>query len=231
MKRSAGIRTLPPVVPPLRQSLGFTLLELVLVIAIVGLLSSLIVVRLGTFQRWQEEGFLRRFTETIQFLHHQAVVDGVFYRMDFDFEENPPVYKVGEIVAEEVNQSNLAAMSAAGADPGILSVELADFLVPSLGTFQNLIPPRSFPSLAKPIELPEGVEFSDVRTMRGVIAPGDPEKAYILFSPRGFSEFAVIHLALSHDRVRTILVNPFTGLTSIYKEYKDFEWSYGRTSK
>ena len=86
--------------------------------------------------------------------------------------------------------------------------------------------------------------FTDVRTMRGVINPPDsgmqnsrpddpnrPGMAYIRFSPRGFSEFSVIHLKLANEKDVTILVNPFTGEADIIRGYKDYEWTYGRNKK
>jgi hypothetical protein len=91
-----------------------------------------------------------------------------------------------------------------------------------------MIPPPLFPSLAKPVPFPEGVTLTDVRTMRGMKTEGTP---YVHFSPRGFSEFCVIHLRLQNGSELTILVNPFTGLTEIYREYKDFEWTYGHQKK
>ena len=113
-------------------------------------------------------------------------------------------------------------------DAGNLSLELAAFLSPSSGATQTMIPPPSFPSLAEPVTLPQGVEFDDIKTMRGKHLAGEGGLAAILFSPRGFSEFSVIHLLIGGEPV-TILVNPFTGLTETYYEYKEFEWTYGRS--
>ena len=85
------------------------------------------------------------------------------------------------------------------------------------------------------------MEFIDVKTMRGLVKlpqggeqastgndPNRPGLAYIRFSPRGFSEFAVIHLRTAAGKEITILINPFTGEAQIIREYKDFEWTYGK---
>lgn len=63
------------------NSSGFTLIELVLVIVIIGLVFGVVGLRGGSFDFWKEEGFIRRIAETLNFLHHQAVVDQAFYRM------------------------------------------------------------------------------------------------------------------------------------------------------
>lgn len=207
---------------------AFTLIELALVIMIVGVLVALLTVRSGNFSFWREEGFLRRLSETIVLLHHQAVTDQAFYLLKFDFRKNE--YSVNVMRPEEEEASD-ELLQQASQDAGNLSLELAAFLSPALGKTQTLIPPPSFPSLAEPVPLPPDVSFIDVRTMRGVQDPQQNEDAYILFSPRGFSEFAVIHLRFSQGNPITILINPFTGLTEIYRSYKDFEWTYGRNQK
>jgi hypothetical protein len=93
-----------------------------------------------------------------------------------------------------------------------------------------MAPPPDFPSLAEEQYFPPGTTLTDVRTLRGVQTPVDGE-AYILYSPRGFSEFSVIHLQLSNGEVVTILVNPWTGNPEIYRGYRDFEWTYGRNQQ
>ena len=209
------------------QQHGFTLIELVLVIVIIGLTFGIVGLRSGSFDFWRDEGFLRRISETVSFLHHQAIVDQSFYRLDFDFKRN--AYRVRVVRTEEHDDEQ--RLSEIAADAGNLSLELAAFLNPSIGRSQTLIAPPSLPSLAEEQALPDGMHVQDIRTMRGKFAPGQDESAYILFSPRGFSEFAVMHFKLSTDQPVTVLVNPFTGLTEIYREYKDFEWTYGSKKK
>jgi len=200
---------------------GFTLVELVLVIAIIGVTFTLVATRSGTFDLWKERDFERSFSETIVFLHHQAISDQSFYRLEIDFDQN--TWQIGVMKNEEENNENLADLAA---DAGNLSLELAAFLSPSVGQTQSMIPPPGFPSLADPKKIPPRILFDDVRTMRGLATRTEGGKAYIMFSPVGFSEFAVIHLRYPGDKITTILVNPFTGLTEIFNEYKDFQWKY-----
>ena len=201
---------------------AFTFIELIIVIALVAALFSLVGFKTGTFTFWREEGFVRRFSETIQFLHTQAISDQSFYEIEFDLKNNS--YTIG--VLQEGNGTNPELDSLAGS-VGNLSLELASILNPTLGENQSLVPPPSYPSLAKPQTLPPGMTFESIRTMRGIQEAGDG-KAYITFSPRGFSEFAVIHLKQSSGAPITFLVNPFTGLVEIYREFKDFEWTYSK---
>jgi len=206
-----------------RNQRAFTLIELVLVLLIMGIISGLVVVRTGTFSYWQDEGFIRKLSETITFLHHQAVADQAFYRLEFNLDESS--YTVGVLREDEVYDEHLTELSL---DAGNLSLELAAFLNPSVGSTQTLIPPPDFPSLAAPTFFPTGVNIENIRTVRGDLTDRQGGNAYIMFSPRGFSDFAVIHLRLSEGGEVTILVNPYTGNTNIYREHLDFDWSYGR---
>jgi prepilin-type N-terminal cleavage/methylation domain-containing protein len=225
------------------KTLGFTLLELVIVIAVIGAMYGIISFSPGSRIYWEREAFLRRINETITFLYHRAVADGVHYRMEFHMNESSECFeesgqyciKIGEIVAEEENTSNLGGLLNQSAGVGLLTLELAVRQNPSIGQYQMMVEPRNFPSLSKPIYLPFGASFIDVRTMRGLETPNQNQSTppYITFSPRGFSEFAVIHLAFAanddQEQQVTILVNPWTGIPETYREYKDFEWSYGRS--
>ncbi len=191
---------------------------------IIAVVTSLAIVRSGSLDFWKEENFIRRLSETMIFLHYQAVVDQAFYRVEFDLERQ--TYQVGLLKVEEdiEGDKKLAELS----DVGNVSLELSAYLNPSIGSVQTFIPPPSLPSLHEPVMVAGGSKIRDVRTMRGKVTDGKP---FILFSPRGFSEFSVVHLVQSTGRVVTILVNPFTGNTEIYREDKDFEWTYGRKKK
>ena len=202
---------------------AFTLIELVIVITIIGVMLTIFGFRTGTFGFWREEGFLRRLSETMVFLNRQAVVDGSFYRLEFDFEKSQ--YSVG--VMQEASGVTSASAGATAGALGNLSLELNEILSPALGSTQTLIPPPSLPSLAEPVPFPEGVILTRVKTARGTQDAKGDEKPYILFSPRGFSEFAVVHFTVSSGSPVTISINPFTGLAEVFREDKDFNWNYG----
>ena len=232
---------------------AFTIVEVAMVILVMGLAYAFLIPRLPNSQYWREEDMIRRLSETIIFLHRQAVNDGCFYKLEFSLDgklegcNSKSCYRVGEIIPEKVDyteseidktssfKTNLSekldSLYTMNTQGGFLTDELSDYKNPSLGDFQNVQEPENFPSLWKPTIFEEETYMQGIRTMRGVfeINDGASERPYIIFSPRGFSEFAVIHIQLSNENNKvTILVNPFTGLTDIYRgdSYKDFEWTY-----
>jgi prepilin-type N-terminal cleavage/methylation domain-containing protein len=122
---------------------GFTLMELVLVIVIIGLMLSVVVMRLGTFDMLKEQSAVRKLSELVVFLNNQAVMDQAFYRLEFDLEARS--YRVGVMRVEDSFSTNPS-----GVNLSPLKLELAAIQSPSLDGDTTMIPPPSFPSLANP---------------------------------------------------------------------------------
>lgn len=202
---------------------GFTLIELVLVITIIGLALGLVSVRFGGLDSWKEQTALRKLSETLVLLNNQAVMDQAFYRLEFDLDNNS--YRVGVMRPE-----SMVSSAGCGANLPPLELELAALLSPSVGAGSTMIPPPSIPSLAKPTALPPSMAIIDVVTPRGKHTRDDNEeqRPYLLFSPRGFSEFGVIHFGNSRKLKTTILSNPWTGLAEIFQGYKELTWTLGK---
>lgn len=209
---------------PFAAQKGFTLIELIVVVLLIAVMFGVVGFRSGTFAFWKEESFVRRLSETLVFLHHQAVTDQAFYRIEFDLAKNS--YRIGVMKAEaSIEDAEIIELAQ---DAGNLTLELAAMLNPSVSEEATMIPPPSFPSLAEPVPFPQGMSIEDVRTVRGLKKASEGGVAFIHFSPRGFSDFALIHLETSSGAPVTIGVNPFTGTSEVYREYVDFEAPYGR---
>lgn len=115
---------------------GFTLIELVMVVLIIGILFGLFYRGSSTVLYWRQQGALREIRELMQFLHYQAVADQAFYRLEFDLEKNS--YRVGALRPEYEEDDRLAEISQ---DAGRISLELAAYLNPVLGSTHTMIPP------------------------------------------------------------------------------------------
>jgi len=203
------------------RSRGFTLSELILVITIMGLMVGMVSVRLSDMNFWKEETALKKLSDLVVFLNNQAVMDQSFYRIEFDLENRQ--YRVGVVK----NESSIT-QNQAGVNLPPLQLELSAMLSPDMGDESTVIPPPSHPSLAEPTTFPGSMQYLDVLTPRGKVTTGDKrDNPFLIFSPRGTSEFGVIHLALGPGTPVTILVNPWTGMAEVYREYKEFEWTLG----
>lgn len=205
------------------SSRGFTLVELVIVIVLFAAIFALVPLSFGSFSYWRQESFIRKLTDTIQFLFHQSVADQVFYRIEFDLVRG--TYRVGAL---EPHTGLVVDLPTYDQGAGDLTLQLASFLNPSPGSISEMVSPAAFPSLAEPVALPDGATIEAVRNMSGQRTRERGETATLTFSPRGFSEFGVIHLKLIGGGVVTILVNPFTGIAEVHRAFKDFEWTFGR---
>ena len=198
----------------MRKDRGFTIIELVIVITIMGMMVSLFIGKLSSINYWKEEGTLKKLSSTVAYLNTMAVIDQKFYIMEFDINGNQ--YRVG--IVESNNRVDSKAP--------LMERELAAMISPYIGDSETIISPPDTPSLAEPIILPGEMKFTDIMTPRGKSYAGDnrENKPYLIFSPRGVSEFGVIHIMMGPEHPVTVLANPWTGLAEVYREYKEFEW-------
>ena len=91
---------------------------------------------------------------------------------------------------------------------------------------RSFSPAPNFPSLAEEKTAPDFLKIKDIVVFDTKYTPQDIESTQIIFSPKGFVDFSVIHLYNDRGKEYTLQVNPFTGITERYDEYKDFEWTF-----
>jgi hypothetical protein len=226
-----------------------TLVEVALVVILIGVLSTLAFGRIEYMVMAKQRGEIRRLLGTWEMLYNEALARGEAYHLIIDIEKNS-YYVRREITAKQsvVQQVDyLANLRTKGeqerrrdaAEKEILSEE-EEFaredarqgldletlfylsLYPDPEGRSRLAIPLQFPSLAKENVLAEGIVIRDIKTEDGLMDRG---KASIRFSPRGSSEFAVIHFVLEGEHVITALLNPWTGEAQVRDEDIDFEWT------
>jgi prepilin-type N-terminal cleavage/methylation domain-containing protein len=212
------------------SSSGFTLLELIIVVSIATLITVAFTTRFGIFERFQEDRFISEMINTLEFLHDEAKKSYTFYSFSFDLKNR--TWRAGQLNG---GNSNLPNPNSTQTNPllaqgvGTLTSELASFLNPPLGNPEQLSPPEGFPSLYEEHRLPGEARFSDIVTPRGMVTEESGYNPYIIFSPRGFTEFAVIHLKKSNGSDLTLLTNPFTGIVELHQGYQEFKWELDTT--
>lgn len=205
---------------------GFTLIELVIVITIVGLMLFIGLQSTSTVQYWRQQAAIREITESFRFLFQQAMADQSYYRIEFDLKTNS--YTIGVVRGEPEDDERFQDIAS---DAGRISLELTAFLNPSVGETHTIIPPPDYPSLGEPKQLPEGLIIEKIYTPQGWHSRPQSEKVYVHFAPRGFAEFTVLHLRQAKTRELTLVNNPFTGSITIQEGFRDYKWTYGRESK
>ena len=248
---------------------GFTLVELIVVILIIALMSGLAARRLGATLAWQKKAEVRKLINTWELLYQESLARGEAYRLIIDLTEDlsrPDQYFVRkEILPESDSIKQVDRLENLRLDSEkqrraekelneIPSIEeqiemeqnlekqnLQELFYKSLyidpfGDTQLTVP-TEFPSLQKPQDLKGGIRIRDVQTEFGTIGRG---QAFIRFSPRGGSDFAVIHVLMNADQIAeatkkaappeqiyTILLNPWTGKAIVTNREINYEWALG----
>jgi prepilin-type N-terminal cleavage/methylation domain-containing protein len=160
------------------QSKGFTLIELAVVIAILGVMIALVAPMLGELGEANLKRSARHLTGMIRFLHEESQAKKTEYRLRFDIQD-------GRYWAETFSQ-----------------------LSESTGEFQK----------TTSVIGGEGSLFGQT-TFRDIQAGSHPDDPYILFTPDGWVEHAIIHLRDGSDRDFSLLVKPLTANTELREGY------------
>jgi len=160
------------------QSKGFTLIELAVVVAILGVMIALVAPMLGELGEANLKRSARHLTGMVRFLHEESQAKKTVYRLRFDIQD-------GRYWSEALTQTTEKA-----------------------GEFRK----------ATSVIGGEG-SLSGQTTFRDIKAGSHPEEPYILFTPDGWVENAVIHLRDGSDRDFSLLVKPLTGNTELREGY------------
>lgn len=229
------------------NSAGITLIELLAVVALIGLIGSLIAIRGDSLTFWRQNAQMRAIANTLQLLHLQARTRGEGYQLIIDLDSNE-YFALREVPVEDENVKqvdylrnlrikseqkrrdeqkleNLPSIDQEFQEEdrrqgGALDSLFYDFLYSDPSTHTRLAVPLEFPKLAQRQQLKAGVTFRNVKTLSGESTSG---LATIRFSPSGGADFAMIYL-LIQDSVFTLFMNPSTGEARIEKGEVEFEW-------
>lgn len=160
------------------DSKGFTLIELMVVIAILAVMVALIAPQLGEIGEANLRRSARHLTGMIRFLHEEAQAKKQVYRLMFDIQDGRYWPEIWTQTADNAREFRRVQSVIAG----------------------------------------EG-SLSGQTTFRDVKVTGRPDETYMLFTPDGWVEHALIHLRDGSDRDFTLFVKPLTGNTELVDGY------------
>lgn len=234
----------------LKNSSGFTLVELIVVIILVGLISSVAYTRVDSVLRFKQNETLRNFAGTWEFLYQHSIARGEAYRMIIDLEEETfQVLREIPLKPGEVKQVDyLSGLRTKGEkkrrkakklEEQMASVEeqlkleaerrngpleelYYQMLLSGPGGDVKLTPVPEFEEMAEPSIL-SGIVFKDVKNSSKTITE---DQAFIRFSPRGGIQHNLIHLTIEDAEYDyTLYMNPTTGKVVIEDGYKNYDWA------
>lgn len=228
---------------------GLTFIELLLVVLIIVVFSFMGTRGLGNLSGWKQEGELRAFINTWQFLYSQAVNRGEGYRLLLDLDNrsysvlrefkvrSPTIRQVDHLEglrieserqrrkernAERRENLEQLAQEEDSYQSGNLEALFYDFLFTDLSGETQLSPPLEFPSLAEPVVFGENIIIRDVKLADRTVESGE---VAIRFSPRGASDFAVVHLQVNQE-IFTAFMNPSSGELVLERGDLDYNWIF-----
>jgi prepilin-type N-terminal cleavage/methylation domain-containing protein len=225
---------------------GFTLLELIVVILIIGVISTLAASKLESVAGWKQKSEIRAFANLWEFLYAESLARRESYRLSLDLDNGS--YFVRREVSldrdsikqvdylknlrtrgeqrrrrESENQNLLSLDDELRADEDRRSIPLEVSYYAALFSDPNeekrLAIPVEFPSLAQNKVFPQGLRVRDVRTETGHFERGD---IVFNFSPNKMSPSALIHFAVDNSNVYSVYLNPEWALRILYQQMLTF---------
>jgi prepilin-type N-terminal cleavage/methylation domain-containing protein len=213
----------------LNQERGFTLFELIVAIAIVGLIMGVTVTQMDRFLELDMKKTSNKLASTIRYLYNKSATEGMYIRLVLNLNEQTywveattdPTKVSADMDSEEESEEEEGGetVAAEGEVEGEETTETKDLKIkypkPRFGQVDSF--------LLKPTKLPDSVFFKDVFVEHYPSAV-EGGKAAIYFFPNGYVEYAIINLRNEDDDYYySIETNPISGKVRIENEYRAME--------
>ena len=181
---------------PYRLSRGLTLIEIIVVMAIIAIFTVIALPRFQNKLSLHIKKQARMLSGTIRFLYTQAAIKNVTYRLHYDLKNQ--TYSV---------EKSSDAVRLTSTDESKTRWNEEKKTGPKFTEDKEL--------LKKPVQLQKRIKFKDIKTelSKDPITEGD---AYTHFFPSGYVEQTRIRLESEAGDVYTIEVQPLTGLAKVY---------------
>lgn len=191
---------------PALSSEGFTMTEMLVVICIIVLISTLAMPTVGSYFKLSLNSATRELATTIKEAYNGCIISGRVYRVVYDIKEKTFWVESG------------AADSTVDTKESKEKAERRK----RFSSSQSTVPTSEFklePSVTrKKVQLPAGVEYEDIFTQQS----SDPISegiAYTHFFPHGVTEQTLIHLKDQTNHHVSLSISPVIGMTDVYDRY------------
>lgn len=200
---------------------GFTLIELMVVVAIIALLSAMVIPSVSSYFKVSLASASREMAGTIKETYNTTVVTGRVHRLVYDLKENTYWVESGpstllldtkESRERDARKRRLGANSTTDKE-GQAKKEDSPFQLDKSVT-------------RKKISLPAGASFEDIVTQQSA-EPITEGKAYTHFFPHGLIEQTVVHLKDESKHQVSLIISPIVGKTDMYERYLTAREAFG----
>lgn len=204
----------------IRSQGGFSLFELIVAIAIVGLMMGVVVSQMDKALDLDMKRSANRLGSTIRYLYNKAATEGLYIRLVFNIDERSywvesttdptKISAEMEVAGEQGEEAKEGEATEGGGEKPKIS-----YPKPRFGKVDSF--------LLKPTKLPERVFIKDIFVEHRPTGVQDGMVG-IYFFPNGYVEHTVINLRNEEDDFfYHIETNPVSGAVSIGTEYKTME--------
>lgn len=203
----------------IRSQAGFSLFELIVAIAIVGLIMGVVVSQMDKALDLDMRRSANRLGSTIRYLYNKAATEGLYIRLVFNIDERSywveattdptKVSAEMEVGREKEGEGEGEGAAGEGEKPKL------SYPKPKFGKVDSF--------LLKPTKLADSVFIKDIFVEHRPTGAQDGMVG-IYFFPNGYVEHAIINLRNEDDDYfYSIETNPISGAVSINSEYKTME--------
>jgi prepilin-type N-terminal cleavage/methylation domain-containing protein len=184
---------------------GFTLMELMVVITILGIMSFFVIPRLSAIRGAPLKKTSADLARNIKYIYNKSMMQNKKYRIVYDFESSGIYTEFEEEKKEEKEDEKEEEETQ----------EEEKYLITGKFVLDNDFS-------IKKLRLPDNIKFNGIYTSHNdkITKEG---KDYTMIMPNGFVEKTIIYLEDNFNRIYTLTISPMTGALKIYNEYIDEE--------